>query len=193
LRVRETSLPGVLILEPRVFPDGRGFFLESYNRRVFLELGIPDAFVQDNHSRSLRGVVRGLHYQLGRPQAKVVRVMRGRAFDVAVDIRRGSPTFATWVGVELDDVTHRMLFVPEGFAHGFLALSETVDLSYKCSDFYDPSGERGVVWDDPDLAISWPLDGLEPVLSTKDAALPRLSEAHPSDLPVVSTSKGSRR
>ncbi len=191
LRVRETSLPGVLILEPRVFPDPRGFFFESYNRRAFLELGIRDAFVQDNHSRSIRGVVRGLHYQLGHPQAKLVRVMRGRAFDVAVDVRRGSPTFANWVGVELDDVAHHMLFVPEGFAHGFLALSEIVDLSYKCSDFYDPAGERGVVWNDPDLDIAWPLEGLEPILSAKDAALPCVSHAQGSDLPVFSPVEGS--
>jgi dTDP-4-dehydrorhamnose 3,5-epimerase len=191
LRVRETALPGVLILEPRIFPDDRGFFLESYNRRVFHKLGIREAFVQDNHSRSNRGVVRGLHYQLGHPQAKLVQVVRGRAFDVAVDIRRDSPTFAHWIGVDLDDAVHRMLYLPEGFAHGFLAQSETVDLSYKCSDFYDPDGERGILWNDPDLAIAWPIEGLGPVVSAKDAALPRLSQVAASDLPVYSAPEGS--
>ncbi len=190
MQVREAALPGVLILEPRVFADARGFFLESYHQRAFNELGFRDVFVQDNHSRSIRGVVRGLHYQLGHPQAKLVRVLRGRAFDVAVDIRRGSPTFSRWVGVELDDVAHRMLYLPAGFAHGFLALSETVDLSYKCSDFYDPAGERGVVWNDPDLCIAWPVDGLEPILSAKDAALPRLNDLPTSDLPVFPRPKG---
>jgi dTDP-4-dehydrorhamnose 3,5-epimerase len=190
LQVREAALPGVLVFEPRVFADARGFFLESYHQRAFKELGLRDAFVQDNHSRSIRGVVRGLHYQLGHPQAKLVRVLRGRAFDVAVDIRRGSPTFARWVGVELDDVAHRMLYLPAGFAHGFLALSETVDLSYKCSDFYDPVGERGVVWNDPDLHIAWPVGDLEPILSAKDAALPKLSDVLASDLPVFSRPNG---
>jgi len=193
VRVRETALPGLLILEPRVFSDDRGFFLESYHRRAFREAGIAADFVQDNHSRSTRGVVRGLHYQIAHPQAKLIRVVRGRVFDVAVDIRRGSATFGHWVGLELDDVRHQMLFVPEGFAHGFLALSETVDLIYKCSDFYDPSGERGVLWDDPELSIGWPLEGLEPRLSPKDAALPRLGRCSPQDLPVLERDGGRPR
>jgi dTDP-4-dehydrorhamnose 3,5-epimerase len=193
LRVRETSLPGLLILEPRVFDDPRGFFLESYNRRVFRELGIDREFVQDNHSRSTRGVVRGLHYQIRHPQAKLVRVVRGALFDVAVDIRRGSATFGRWVGLELDDVNHRMLYVPGGFAHGFLALSESVDLSYKCSDFYDPSDERGVLWNDPALGIDWPTSGLEVTLSPKDAALPPLGRCPEQDLPILKDEGGRSR
>ena len=176
----DTSLPGVVILEPRVHEDHRGFFMESYNERSFAELGISHRFVQDNHSRSVRGVLRGLHYQLRQPQAKLVRVTRGRVFDVAVDIRRGSPHFGAWAAAELGEDNRRMMFAPEGFAHGFLVLSEVAEFQYKCSDFYDPSDERGIAWDDPRIAIDWPLGELEPILSGRDLAwstLDRMSEA----------------
>jgi len=176
----DTSLPGVVILEPRVHEDHRGFFMESYNERSFAELGISHRFVQDNHSRSVRGVLRGLHYQLRQPQAKLVRVTRGRVFDVAVDIRRGSPHFGAWAAAELGEDNRRMMFAPEGFAHGFLVLSEVAEFQYKCSDFYDPSDERGIAWNDPRIAIDWPLGELEPILSGRDLAwstLDRMSEA----------------
>jgi dTDP-4-dehydrorhamnose 3,5-epimerase len=176
----DTSLPGVVILEPRVHEDRRGFFMESYNERSFAKLGISHRFVQDNHSRSVRGVLRGLHYQLRQPQAKLVRVTRGRVFDVAVDIRRGNPHFGAWTAAELTEDNRRMMFAPEGFAHGFLVLSEVAEFQYKCSDFYDPSDERGIAWNDPRIAIDWPLGELEPILSGRDLAwstLDRMSEA----------------
>ena len=179
MRVIETELPGVLILEPRVFGDARGFFLETYRAALFDELGIP-AFVQDNHSRSRRGVLRGLHYQLVQPQGKLVRVTRGRVFDVAVDIRRGSPTFGRWTGIELDDESLRLFYVPAGFAHGFLVLSEVADFVYKCTDYYHPASEHGILWNDPDIGIAWPLDDV--ALSDKDRINPRLREqAHLPD------------
>ena len=180
MRRIDTPLPGVVILEPRVHGDHRGFFLESYNLRTFEELGIRHRFVQDNHSRSLRGVLRGLHYQFRQPQAKLVRVTRGRVFDVAVDIRRGSPHFGCWTGAELTEDNRRMMFAPEGFAHGFLVLSEVAEFQYKCSDFYDPADERGIAWNDPRIAIAWPLGDLEPVLSGRDlnwATLDRMDDA----------------
>ncbi|MCX7673830.1 MAG: dTDP-4-dehydrorhamnose 3,5-epimerase [Thiobacillaceae bacterium] len=180
MRVIETRLPGVLILEPKVFGDARGFFLESYNERTFAELGLPTRFVQDNHSRSARGVLRGLHYQIRQPQGKLVRVVRGAVFDVAVDLRRGSPTFGRWEGVELSEHNQRMLWVPPGFAHGFYVLSELADFLYKTTDFYAPEHERAIRWDDPDLAIAWPLAG-EPLLSAKDRAAPSLREAEVYD------------
>jgi dTDP-4-dehydrorhamnose 3,5-epimerase len=173
----------VVVLEPRVYEDHRGFFMESYNLRTFADLGIPHRFVQDNHSRSVRGVLRGLHYQLRCPQAKLVRVTQGRVFDVAVDIRRGSPSFGSWLGVELTADNRRMLFAPEGFAHGFLVLSETAEFQYKCSDFYAPEDERGIAWNDPTLAIEWPLQGIEPVLSDRDRQWPPLDRTEPSELP----------
>lgn len=176
MNVIETSLPGVLILEPRVFGDARGFFMESYNRRVFAELGLPTDFVQDNHSRSARGVLRGLHYQIQKPQGKLVRVVRGAVYDVAVDLRRSSPTFGRWVGVELSEANQRMLWIPPGFAHGFLVLSDCADFLYKTTDFYAPEYERCLAWNDPAIGIAWPLDG-EPVLSAKDRAGKLLAEA----------------
>ena len=179
----ETALPGVWLLAPRVFADHRGFFMESYNRRTMERLGIPHHFVQDNHSRSCRGVLRGLHYQIGQLQAKLVRVTLGRVFDVVVDIRRGSSSFGCWTGHELTAANRAMLFAPEGFAHGFLVLSEVAEFQYKCSDFYVPAAERGVAWNDPDIGVDWPLQGLEPTLSAKDLQAPRLREVPEGDLP----------
>jgi len=160
----------VVLIEPKVFGDERGFFLESYNRRVFAEgLGRDVEFVQDNHSRSVRGVLRGLHYQVRQAQGKLVRATAGSIWDVAVDLRRSSPTFGKWVGVELSAENRRMLWVPPGFAHGFLTLSESAEVQYKASDYYAPQHERSILWNDPQLAIAWPLQGA-PVLSAKDAA-----------------------
>lgn len=171
MKVTPTAIADVLIIEPRVFGDTRGFFFESFNQRDFnAATGTDLTFVQDNHSRSAKGVLRGLHYQLGQPQGKLVRVVRGAAYDVAVDIRPESPTFGKWVGVELNDHEHRQLWVPPGLAHGFLVLSETVDFLYKATDYYAPALERCVAWDDPDLAIDWPLAGSSPQLSAKDKA-----------------------
>lgn len=180
----ETNLPGVCIIEPDVHGDDRGFFMESYNARDFEELGIGCMFVQDNHSRSQRGVVRGLHYQLDQPQAKLVRVTLGEVYDVAVDVRSGSETFGQWASVTLSDENKRMLFVPEGFAHGFCVISEFAEFSYKCSDFYAPSAERGIIWNDPELAIPWPLGDSAPILSPRDAAYGPLSAMDENDLPV---------
>lgn len=164
------AIPEVVLLEPKVFGDERGFFLESYNRRVFAEgLGQDIAFVQDNHSRSVRGVLRGLHYQVQQVQGKLVRATVGSIWDVAVDLRRSSPTFGKWIGVELSADNRRMLWVPPGFAHGFLTLSESAEVQYKASDYYAPAHERSLLWNDPQLAIAWPLQGT-PVLSAKDAA-----------------------
>lgn len=168
MNVIPTSLPDVLILRPRVFGDARGFFLESFNERVFRELtGVRLPFVQDNHSRSARGVLRGLHYQLSQPQGKLVRVVSGRVFDVAVDMRRSSPTFGRWAGAELSADNHHQLWVPPGFAHGFLVLSDSADFLYKTTDYYAPEHERCIAWNDPAIGIEWPLDGA-PVLSAKD-------------------------
>jgi dTDP-4-dehydrorhamnose 3,5-epimerase len=163
-----------------VFPDSRGFFFESYNEKVMAELGISDRFVQDNHSRSERGVLRGLHYQVTQPQGKLVRVGRGEIFDVAVDLRRGSPQFGRWEGVRLSAENKRMLWIPKGFAHGFLVLSDEAELLYKATDFYAPQGERTLLWNDPELGIAWPgagEPGFQPKLSVKDEAGKRLSEA----------------
>jgi dTDP-4-dehydrorhamnose 3,5-epimerase len=182
MQVIPTDLPGVLLIEPTVFGDARGFFLESYHAQRYAEAGIPDHFVQDNHSRSQRGVLRGLHYQLTHPQGKLVWVMRGEVFDVAVDIRRGSPTFGRWVGIVLSADNHRQLYIPPGFAHGFCVLSEIVDFFYKCTDFYHPEDEGGVLWCDPDLGINWPIT--TPVLSEKDQRYPRLAEVPLERLPM---------
>jgi dTDP-4-dehydrorhamnose 3,5-epimerase len=170
----ETSLPGVYILEPRVFEDRRGFFFESYNARTLAELGIHDQFVQDNHSRSSRGTLRGLHYQSEPGQVKLVRVVTGEVWDVAVDVRHGSPTFGEHVGVILSADNKRQLYVPVGFAHGFCVLSETADFIYKVTSYYAPQDERGVLWNDPALAISWPVD--DPTLSERDLKLPLLRD-----------------
>lgn len=175
--VLQTSLPGVLLIEPKVFGDDRGFFLESWNARAFADAGLDLAFVQDNHSRSARGVLRGLHYQLQNPQGKLVRVTAGAVFDVAVDLRRSSPHFGRWVGVELSEANKRMLWVPPGFGHGFVVLSETADFLYKCTQLYDGSDDRGVRWNDPAIGIDWPLNGMAPMLSAKDAAAPLLADA----------------
>ena len=179
----DTPLAGLCVVEPKIHGDPRGFFLETYNRRALEAVGIPTAFVQDNLSRSRRGVVRGLHWQAGRPQAKLVSVLAGEVYDAAVDLRRGSPTFGKWWAGRLDSTTRKMLYIPEGFAHGFCVLSETADFFYKCSDFYSPPDERGLLWNDPALAIPWPLGGASPVVSARDAAWPTLERLCSSDLP----------
>ena len=172
-----TNIPDVVILEPKVFGDERGFFFESFNARAFREVtGVERDFVQDNHSKSARNVLRGLHYQIQQPQGKLVRVIQGEVFDVAVDIRRASSTFGKWVGVHLSAENKRQLWVPEGFAHGFVVLSETAEFLYKTTDFYSPAYERSILWNDPDLAINWPIEG-EPQLSAKDAAASRFRDA----------------
>jgi len=162
------AIPDVLVIEPKVFGDARGFFFESFNARTFRDAtGRDEPFVQDNHSRSARGVLRGLHYQIRQPQGKLVRVVRGAVFDVAVDLRRASPTFGRWTGVELSEDNHRQLWVPPGFAHGFVVLSESADFLYKTTEYYAPEHERCLKWDDPAVGIDWPLAG-EPLLSAKD-------------------------
>jgi dTDP-4-dehydrorhamnose 3,5-epimerase len=176
MQVHETNLAEVKLLAPRVFADSRGFFLESYNQRTFAELGIPESFVQDNHSRSERGVLRGLHYQLVQPQGKLVRTVRGEIFDVAVDLRRSSPTFGQWTGHLLNEENKQMLWIPAGFGHGFLVLSAVAEVLYKATDFYAPQGERSVLWNDPQIGIAWP-DAGAPMLSAKDAAGKPLLEA----------------
>lgn len=186
MKKTDTALPGVCILEPKVFEDARGHFYESYRTDVFTSLGISCAFVQDNQSLSRRDVLRGLHYQIGKPQAKLVRVLQGSVFDVAVDIRRGSPTFGKWAGEILTGENRRQMFVPEGFAHGFLVLSESAEFVYKCSDFYAPKEERGLAWNDPAIGIAWPLQGRTPVVNPRDAAYPVLAKARPEDLPLYS-------
>ena len=170
MKVIATTIPEVLVFEPKVFGDDRGFFMESFNQKVFDEaVGRHEEFVQDNHSRSSKGVLRGLHYQIQNPQGKLVRVTRGAVFDVAVDIRRSSPTFGKWVGAALSAENRHQLWVPQGFAHGFLVISESADFLYKTTDFYSPAHERAIVWNDADLGIEWPaFDGV-PVLSAKDA------------------------
>lgn len=178
LKVTATALPGVLLLEPQVFGDSRGFFLESYNERVFREAtGLQVAFVQDNHSRSARNVLRGIHYQVVRPQGKLVRVANGAAFDVAVDLRRSSPTFGRWVGAELSADNHKQMWIPPGFGHGFLVLSETADFLYKTTDYWIAEYDRAVRWNDATLAIDWPLHGAAPIVSAKDGAAPALDAA----------------
>ena len=176
MNVIETALPGVLIFEPKVFGDARGFFAETYHEQRYAEYGLDVRFVQDNQSRSRHGVLRGLHYQLQQPQGKLVRVSRGRVFDVAVDIRRGSPSFGQWVGVELDDESQRQLYIPPGFAHGFCVLSECADFNYKCTDYYHPQSEQGILWKDPALGIEWPLPEASVQISDKDAGLPVLAQ-----------------
>lgn len=176
MKVSPTKLPGVLVLEPKVFGDNRGFFFESFNRRTFAEAtGMGLDFVQDNHSRSVEGVLRGLHYQIKQPQGKLVRVVRGAVFDVAVDLRRSSPTFGQWDGVELSEDNHRQLWIPPGFAHGFVVLSESADFLYKTTDYYAPEHERCIIWNDPDIGIDWPIRN--PQLSGKDQAGRAFAEA----------------
>lgn len=172
-----TAIPDVMLIEPRVFGDARGFFFESYNEHTFAEAtGLRLNFVQDNHSRSTKGVLRGLHYQIRQPQGKLVRVVRGSVFDVAVDVRKSSPTFGQWVGVELSESNHRQLWVPAGFAHGFLVTSDSADFLYKTTDYYAPEHERCIAWNDPGVGVVWPLEGA-PQLSAKDLAGLSLAEA----------------
>ena len=173
----KTDIPDVLIVEPQVFGDARGFFYESFNQKVWLEkTGLQATFLQDNHSRSVKNVLRGLHYQIQQPQGKLVRVIRGAVFDVAVDIRRSSPSFGRWVGVELSAENKRMMWIPEGFAHGFLVLSDFAEFLYKTTDYWAPQYERTIIWNDPDLAIDWPLQN-QPILSAKDAQGETFKEA----------------
>lgn len=181
----ETSIPGVVELRPAVFQDARGFFIETYHRERFKAIGISDEFVQDNHSRSIKGTLRGLHYQLHRPQAKLCRVVEGQALDVAVDIRGGSPTFGQSVSVTLCADAHNMIYIPAGFAHGFIALTDSVQFLYKCSDFYDNSDEHGILWNDPMLNIRWGVAA--PLVSGKDAKLPRLRDVAADLLPPYRT------
>lgn len=175
----ETAIEGPMIIEPKVFGDDRGFFMESWNARTFAAAGLDLNFVQDNHSRSARGVLRGLHFQYPNPQGKLVRVTAGRAWDVAVDIRRSSPTFGKWVGVELSAANKRLFWVPPGFAHGFVALEDGTDFLYKCTALYDPANEHSLLWNDPMVNVEWPLEGLEPQLSAKDRAGKPLEEIEP--------------
>lgn len=168
MKVTPTPLEGVLVLEPKIWRDDRGFFLESYNQRAMADAGIPATFVQDNHSRSARHVLRGLHYQISHPQGKLVRVVAGEVFDVAVDIRKHSPTFGKWFGLTLDGALLKMLWVPPGFAHGYRVLSESADFLYKTTDFYYPEHERTIVWNDSTIGITWPGDLAQAVISEKD-------------------------
>lgn len=180
MKASSTHIPGIIILEPRVFADKRGFFFESYNRKTFAALGIDVPFVQDNHSLSRRGTLRGIHYQVKNPQAKLVRVVSGEVFDVAVDLRKSSPTFGRWFGLTISAANKLQIYIPAGFGHAFLSLSDSAEMLYKASDFYAPEHERCIRWDDPDLAIDWPLDG-ERIISEKDAGGSFLREA---DLPA---------
>jgi len=178
MKVTQTTLAGVLLLEPTVFTDSRGFFLESYNKQTMAKLGIVDEFVQDNHSFSRRNVLRGLHYQIRQPQGKLVRVARGAVFDVAVDIRKSSPTFGQWVGTELTEDNYRQMWVPAGFAHGFYVLSDSADFLYKTTDYYIPDLERSLAWNDPQVAVSWPIDkDTQPIVSAKDIKATKLTDA----------------
>lgn len=174
MEFQQTSLPGVIIVVPRVFEDARGFFLESYHAARFAAAGIRAPFVQDNHSRSLRGTLRGLHAQHRRPQGKLVRAVCGEIYDVAVDARKGSPTFGRWLGERLSEANRRQIYIPPGFIHGFCVLSESAEVEYKCTDYYDAGGELTVIWNDPDIGVAWPI--ADPELSAKDRAGKRLRE-----------------
>jgi dTDP-4-dehydrorhamnose 3,5-epimerase len=177
MRFISTTIPDVIVIEPKVFADERGFFLESYQKRLFSETGIPFDFIQDNHSKSQQGVLRGLHYQIQQAQGKLVRVITGEIFDVAVDIRKHSPTFGKWVGDYLSAENKKMLWVPAGFAHGFYVTSPTAEVLYKTTDYYAPQWERSIIWNDPTINIDWPIDGTTPILSPKDATGKLLTEA----------------
>ena len=178
MKVTPTAIADVLIIEPKVFGDTRGFFFESFNQQAFDDAtGTNCQFVQDNHSRSAKGVLRGLHYQIQQPQGKLVRVTQGEVFDVALDIRRSSPTFGRWFGLVLSAENNRQLWIPEGFAHGFVTLSDSADFMYKCTEFYDPGAERSIAWNDPAIGIAWPDCGVAPRLSAKDAEAPLLADA----------------
>lgn len=181
MNVKETKIPGVLVLEPDVFSDERGFFLETWNSRRYEKDGIKCSFVQDNVSFSKKGVLRGLHYQFPQSQIKLVQVLSGEVIDVAVDIRQGSPTFGQWVGEVLSEKNHRQIYIPSGFAHGYCVMSETAVFSYKCSDFYNPACEGGIIWNDPDINIDWGVK--KPLLSPKDSSFPRLRDIQAEKLP----------
>lgn len=181
MKIIHTPLPGVILLEPTRYGDSRGFFLETYREDVLKEAGINRPFVQDNHSRSKRGILRGLHYQLVQPQGKLVRVASGKVFDVAVDVRAGSPDFGQWYGTILDDDSMRMMYVPPGFAHGFVVLSDSADFIYKCTDYYHPQSEQGVLWNDPEIGIEWPISDVQ--LSEKDKTNPQLNNQPEHRLP----------
>jgi dTDP-4-dehydrorhamnose 3,5-epimerase len=186
VKIIPTDLPGVLLIEPDVYKDGRGYFFESYHLKKYTEAGISAVFIQDNQSKSARGTLRGLHAQLARPQGKLVRAVFGDVFDVVVDIRRGSPTYKRWVGFNLSADNFRQCWVPPGFAHGFCVLSDTAEVEYKVTDFYDPSSELRLLWDDPDLGIQWPLK--DPILSPKDLAGKRLKDLE-AQLPLYSPAR----
>ena len=181
MKIIQTPLPGVVVIEPKRFGDARGFFLETYRTDTMTQAGIDRPFVQDNHSRSTKGVLRGLHYQLTQPQGKLVRVARGAVYDVAVDVRHGSPTFGQWYGTILDEESMRMMYVPPGFAHGFVVLTDIADFIYKCTDYYHPESEQGILWNDPEIGIQWPITDVQ--LSDKDRANPQLSAQAVERLP----------
>ncbi|OUR61399.1 dTDP-4-dehydrorhamnose 3,5-epimerase [Colwellia sp. 39_35_sub15_T18] len=182
MKIIETNLPGVIVFEPRKFGDARGFFLETARADTLKEAGIEAMFVQDNHSRSTKGVLRGLHYQLTQPQGKLVRVATGAVFDVAVDVRKGSPTFGEWFGTTLDEESMRMMYVPPGFAHGFVVLSDTADFIYKCTNYYHPQSEQGIFWNDSEVGIQWPITDVQ--LSDKDIKNPLLKNQLTEKLPL---------
>lgn len=181
MKIVKTKLPGVIVFEPKIFGDKRGFFLETFRNDVLLDAGIDTQFVQDNHSRSSKGVLRGLHYQMTQTQGKLVRVATGAVFDVAVDVRHGSPTFGEWYGTQLDEDNMRMMYVPPGYAHGFVVLSDTTDFIYKCTEYYHPQSEQGIAWDDPGIGIKWP--ATEATLSDKDKKNLRLKDQPAEMLP----------
>ena len=174
MKVSELEIPGVILIEPAVHKDKRGFFLETYHEERYAALGVPGPFVQDNHSKSVKGTVRGLHFQLGCPQGKLVRVTSGEVFDVAVDVRKGSPSFGKWVGAYLSAENMHQLYIPEGFAHGFCVTTDSAEFLYKCTDYYSPAEERGILWNDPDIDVSWPVS--HALISDRDSALKTLSE-----------------
>ena len=186
MKIIKTHLPGVVVIEPKVFGDKRGFFLETFRQDVLQQAGINVTFVQDNHSRSSQGVLRGLHYQLKQTQGKLVRVTSGSVFDVAVDVRKGSPTFGQWYGAQLDEENMLMMYIPPGYAHGFVVLSESADFLYKCTEYYHPESEQGIAWDDPDIGIEWPITNLasEIALSEKDKNNVLLKDQSSDKLPA---------
>jgi len=186
VKFTKTSLSEVLMIAPQVFHDDRGFFLETFHHEKYVEGGIDRAFIQDNHSHSQQGTLRGLHYQLSHAQGKLVYAVTGEIFDVAVDIRKGSPTFGQWVGVTLSAENKHQVYVPEGFAHGFCVLSETADVMYKCTDVYSPEDEGGILWSDPEIGIEWPVS--DPILSEKDSRYPKLREVPEDRLPIYNKS-----
>jgi dTDP-4-dehydrorhamnose 3,5-epimerase len=185
MNIITTSIEGILVIEPKTYEDLRGYFMETYNQRKYFESGINTIFVQDNLSYSLKDTVRGLHFQIRHPQAKLVQVVSGEIFDVAVDLRPGSSTFGKWTGIHLSDENRRQMYIPEGFAHGFCVLSEIAYFYYKCSDFYAPDDEGGIIWSDPDISIEWPVEN--PIISEKDKQYPNLSDLTAEQLPFLKT------